>query len=68
MSVMLSELYRALLEHPPTEEQARKAAEEVAAYDARLHRVESDLSQLKWMVATNIVLTIAVLGRLLFVS
>ena len=47
--------------------EARKAAEEVADYNERIGRIERDLSVLKWMVGTNIMLTVAVLGRMLFV-
>jgi hypothetical protein len=52
MAMMLGALYKALIE--PTEENARKAAEEVAGYDSRLAKIEADLLLLKWMVATNI--------------
>ena len=69
MAVMLGALYRALVE--PNEENARKAAEEVAAYDAKLAGFESKLSQLqgdlavlKWMTGTLIVLVLIVLGKI----
>jgi hypothetical protein len=61
---MLGELYKALL--APSEEQARKAAEEVAGYENRFTKVEADLLVLKWMVATNVMLTVGVLIRLLW--
>jgi len=41
-----------------TEEQARQAAEEVAGYDHRMAAVERELTVLKWMVGTNIALTL----------
>ena len=46
----------------PSEENARKAAEEVAAYEAKPAQFQSDLSLLKWMVGTLIVLVLSVLG------
>jgi membrane protein YqaA with SNARE-associated domain len=61
MSVMLGELYKALLA-PATEEQARKAAEEVAAYENRFTRIEADLLLLKWMVGVLITLCLVMLG------
>jgi hypothetical protein len=60
MAVMLSELYEAL--RHPSEEQARKAAEEVAAYELRLARIESDLLVIKWMGGTLITLVLVLLG------
>ncbi len=42
-----------------------KAAEEVANYDNRLAGMESDLTLVRWMVGSNIALTIAVLLKLL---
>jgi hypothetical protein len=52
MAMMLGALYKALME--PSEENARKAAEEVAGYDSRLAKIEADLLLLKWMVATGL--------------
>ena len=63
MAVMLGALYKALLE--PNEENARKASEEVAAYDNRIAQIERDLTLLKWMVGTNIVLTLFLLGKVM---
>jgi hypothetical protein len=61
MAVMLGALYKALLD--PNEENARKAAEEVAAYESALSAIRSELAVIKWMVATLIVLVLLVLGR-----
>jgi len=36
-------------------------------YDNRIKRIEASLELLKWMVATNITLTLLVLGRLFLV-
>lgn len=66
MSLRLGALHDALLQ-PGNAELARAAAEEVAAYEDRIGRIERDLNLLKWMVGTNVALTLAVLGRLLFI-
>jgi hypothetical protein len=66
MSLRLGALHDALLD-PGNAEKAQKAAEEVAGYENRLALIESRLTLLTWMVGTNIVLTVAVLGRLLFI-
>jgi hypothetical protein len=66
VSLRLGALHDALLD-PGNAEKAQRAAEEVASYETRFQKLESDLTLLKWMVGTNIVLTLAVLGRLLFI-
>jgi hypothetical protein len=63
MALMDEEVYAALLEAGATDEKARAAARSVASYDTRLAHVERDLAVLKWMAASNIALTVAVLFR-----
>lgn len=63
MSVMLSKTYDALKAAGAPEEQARAAAEEIAAYENRVTSVESDLRLLKWMVGANFAVSIAILLR-----
>ena len=65
MSLRLGALQDALLSAGATEDLARKAAEEVAAYERQLADVRSDLVVIKWMVGTNVALTLFVLGRIL---
>jgi hypothetical protein len=65
MALMLGALYDALISAHVTDDLARKAAEEVAAYDARFAAIERELAVLKWMVGTNVVLTLGVLWRVL---
>jgi hypothetical protein len=60
-------LYDALIAANVSEEHARRAAEEVADYNQRIGSIERDLMLLKWMVGTNVLLTVGVLGRLLFI-
>ena len=65
MALRLGALQDALLNAGATEDLARKAAEEVAAYERQLADVRTDLLVLKWMVGTNVALTLGVLGKLL---
>jgi hypothetical protein len=66
MALRLGMLYDALRSaHGVDEEDARKAAEEVADYDARIGRVERDLTVLKWMVGTTITLQLITLAGML---
>lgn len=63
--MMMGHLYSALKQAGADEDHARRAVEEVATYDARMGAIEINVSRLKWMVATNIALTLAVAGKLL---
>jgi hypothetical protein len=76
MALMSSELYDALLEAGASEAKARKAAEAVAAYDNRFTILEGKIDTLRaevkgemawtrWLMDTNIVLTLGGLWRLL---
>jgi len=64
MPLRLGALHDALLD-PGNAEKAQKAAEEMAGYEHRFAGIESDLTLLKWMVGTNVVLTGGILIRLL---
>jgi hypothetical protein len=59
MALMLGALNDALLSAGADKDKAQKAAEEVAGYESELADVKSDLRLIKWMVATNIALSIA---------
>jgi len=70
MSLRLGALHDALL-NPGDADMARKAAEEVAAYDSRLASIDGRLTLLTWMVTfltalavANLWLTFNVLSRL----
>jgi hypothetical protein len=65
MALMLGALHRALVGAGATEDDARKAAEEVAGFENRLAKVEADLTLLKWMVGANIALNLGILGKVL---
>jgi hypothetical protein len=65
MAVMLGNLYDALKSAGAEDEKARKAAEEIAAYQPRFAKLEGDVAPLKWMVGFNIGLTMLVAGLVL---
>ncbi|KAB2918492.1 MAG: integrase [Hyphomicrobiaceae bacterium] len=65
MATMNREIYEALKEANVSEDKALKAAESVATFDARFARIEAEMAVLKWMVGTNIAISLAVLWRLL---
>lgn len=68
MSLMVREVYEALLEAGASEEKAVKAAEALASYDARFDRIEQrftkiegDLALLKWMVGFTLAGVVGIL-------
>ena len=63
MSLRLGALHDALL-HPGDPDLATKAAEEVAGYERTITTLQRDVHLLKWMVGTNIALTLLVLGAI----
>jgi hypothetical protein len=50
MAVMLSRTYDAPVAAGSPEDKARAAAEELAGYENRFARIETDLAVLKWML------------------
>jgi hypothetical protein len=54
MAVMPSRTYDALLAAGAPEEKARAAAEELAGYESRFVKIETDLPVLKWMLGVVI--------------
>ncbi|MDH3476316.1 MAG: hypothetical protein OEM59_21775 [Rhodospirillales bacterium] len=46
---MMTEIYDALRTSGATEDQARAAAQLIAAYDARLSKIEAQLKVLQWL-------------------
>lgn len=55
MALMLAETYKALLEAGASEEQASKAASELAGYENRLITIESTQRVHSWMLTYLIV-------------
>jgi hypothetical protein len=64
MTLMITEVYDALRSANVPEDAAKKAAAAVATYEPQLADTRSDLRLLKWMVGTNVVLTLAMLGAI----
>jgi hypothetical protein len=54
MAVMLSKTYDALVAAGAPEEKARAAAEELAGYETRFAKVETDLAVIKWLLGVVI--------------
>jgi hypothetical protein len=50
VAVMLSRTYDALVAAGSPEDKARAAAEELAGYESRFAKIETDLAVLKWML------------------
>ena len=72
MSLMVREVYEALLEAGASEEKAVKAAEALASYDTRFDRIEQrftkiegDLALLKWMVGFTLAGVVGILLKVL---
>ena len=72
MPAMLSKLYHALLTAGVDDATATAAAEEAAqsdqrfaALDVKLEALKGELQWVKWMLGTNIILTLGVLWKLL---
>lgn len=68
MALMMGALYDALKSANVDDEKARKAAEEVASFEQRINAIAGELSIVKWMVGSNIALTLLVLGKLFVVG
>jgi hypothetical protein len=54
VAVMLSRTYDALLAAGSPEDKARAAAEELAGYESRFQKIETDLAVIKWMLGVLI--------------
>ena len=65
MAMMMSSLYDALRNAGAGDDSAREAAEEVAGFENRFAKVETELTLLKCMVGFNLAMTAAVLAKLL---
>jgi hypothetical protein len=64
MSVRVTEVYEAMRAANVPDETAKKAAEAVATYEPQLADTRSDLRLLTWMVGTNVVFAVALLGAI----
>lgn len=64
MAVMLSKTYDALVAAGAPEDKARAAAEELAGYESRFAKIETDLAVLKWMVGVNLAASLSIVIKL----
>ena len=62
MALELGKLRNALIEAGASPK-AEEAAQEVAGYENRSDKLESDMAVVKWMLGFNLAMTIAVLFR-----
>lgn len=58
---MMEKLYDALRAANAPDDKARAAAVEAANFDDRIHKIEADLTMMKWMLGFNITMTAAIL-------
>ena len=65
MPIMLEKLYDALRAADVPDDKARAAAVEGAQYETRATKIEGDLMLLKWMVGSNVAITLVVLAFVL---
>jgi len=65
---MMGNLYSALKQAGADDENAKKAAEEVAGFENRISSLAADVALLKWMVGFNLALTLAIVGKLFLAS
>ncbi len=66
MSLMIAEVYDALVAAGSPDDKARKAAEALANYDSRFSRIEADMVILKWMTGTILVGILALIMKSFF--
>jgi len=64
MAVMLSKTYDALIAAGAPDDKARAAAEELAGYESRFAKIETDLAALKWMVGVNLAASLSIVIKL----
>ena len=64
MALRMGALYDALRTGQGiSEEDAKRAAEEVASYDNRMAALDSRMAVLTWMVGTNVAISLAIFWR-----
>jgi hypothetical protein len=60
---MLSKTYEALVAAGAPEDKARAAAEELAAYESRFAKIETDLAVIKWMLGVNLAASLSIVVK-----
>ena len=66
MTMMVTEVYDALLAAGAPEDKAARAAQALAGYDNRFNKVEADLTLLKWMVGLVLAGIVALITKTFF--
>ena len=66
MTMMVTEVYDALLAAGAPEDKAAWAAQALAGYDNRFNKVEADLTLLKWMVGLVMAGIVALITKTFF--
>ncbi|WP_174299711.1 integrase [Caulobacter sp. S45] len=66
MTMMVKEVYDALLAAGAPEDKAARAAQALAGNDNRFNKVESDLTLLKWMVGLVMAGIVALITKTFF--
>jgi len=66
MSLMITEVFDALVEAGASDEKARRAAEAIASYDRHFERIDGRLNTLVWMVGANLSVTLLLCGGILW--
>ena len=66
MTMMVTEVYDALLAAGGPEDKAVRAAQALAGYDNRFNKVEADLTLLKWMVGLVMAGIVALITKTFF--
>ena len=64
MTVMISEIYDALMAAGAPEDKARKAAETLTKNDDRLAKIEGELLLIKWMMGFVLAFQVAIFVKL----
>lgn len=65
MTMMITEVYDALKDVGANDEKARRAAKALADYQRDISELRGDTRLLKWMAATNLAFTMAILWRVI---
>jgi hypothetical protein len=64
MAMMLSKTYDALVAAGAPDDKARAAAEELAAYENRFSKIETDLAVIKWMLGVNLAASLSIVIKI----
>ncbi len=67
MTIIISEIYDALLSAGADEEKARKAAEALAEHEKRFDHIDRELLLLKWMMGVILAGTISLVLKAFFI-